>query len=119
METNIANFRDLIRVYEGEEYLSIIINYEYYRCAVDCTKLEGEIMINRLIVHQKLRRKGIAKLLMTELCNYLDRNKFSCVLGVESEDPLGMNDDLLVEFYKQYKFESIPEDMYFMRRDSK
>ena len=118
METNGVNFKDLVRIYDGKDSVSIVIIHDYCRCAIDCSIVDGEVILNRLIVHEKLRRKGISKLLMEELCNYLDRKKFNCVLGVESDDPLGMNDDLLVEFYKQYGFESTTESKYFMKRYS-
>lgn len=114
-----TNFKDLIKTYDDLYTLSIVIIYNNCRCAVDCNKLDGQIMLNRLIVHNKLRKRGIASLLMKELCEYLDKNKLDCILGVESDGTSEMDDNLLVEFYKRYGFESTEEDKYYMLRKSR
>lgn len=62
----------------------------------------NEWYFNRLIVHESMRNKGIAKILMNELIEILDNKQ---IILINDINPYGdLNFKQLVKFYNKYNF---------------
>lgn len=75
-----------------------------YRACLECSRpgLKKEVQVNRLLVPEQCRRKGIGTALMEEFIGYIDHNHLSAELSI---NPYGeMTYEQLQKFYGKYGF---------------
>jgi GNAT superfamily N-acetyltransferase len=95
----------------------IIISYHipniFGLASATISNMGNEWYFNRLVVHEKMRNKGVATLLMDELIKVLDEKQITLINDI---NPYGdLNFKQLEIFYKKYGFIETEEKSRLIR----
>lgn len=63
-----------------------------------------ELLILRLFVKKEYRGKGLAKQIMSSVCNDADKEKITLFIEPIPYDEIGLNEKELISFYKKLGF---------------
>lgn len=113
------NVKESFNINDFGMYYSSIYNEGLYTCGIDAcswhndcamftgNKYKNVMTVNRVSVHPKLRGKGIAKLLLSNLCDLAYKNNIVLELAVSPDLTCNSLDyDRLVNLYEKFNFKS-------------